>query len=166
MEPIQGELTNKRRIFVSTDLAGGRETRSALLVVLGSFVFFLAAVPFAKTQLAQVPAFIPIYESTLVICDLIECRSMIDPLAQERGISGIQAMRILAQDPVTAHIPVIAISANAIPRDIESAFKTGFFRYLTKPIKMQELIDVLDMALTSSEIRLNDPWRREVTTSG
>ena len=71
MEPIQSELTNKRRIFVSTDLAGGRETRSALLVVLGSFVLFLAAAPFAKTQLAQVPAFIPIYQSALVVCDLI-----------------------------------------------------------------------------------------------
>ena len=68
---MQSELTNKRRVFVSTELAGRRETRSALQVVLVSFVFFLAAAPFAKTQLAQMPAFMPIYASALVICDLI-----------------------------------------------------------------------------------------------
>jgi len=45
------------------------------------------------------------------------------------GISGIKALRILAQDPATAHIPVIALSANAIPRDIEKGLEAGFFRY-------------------------------------
>ncbi len=47
---MQSELTNKRRVFVSTELAGRRETRFALQVVLVSFAFFLAAAPFAKTQ--------------------------------------------------------------------------------------------------------------------
>ena len=63
------------------------------------------------------------------------------------GISGIQAMRILANDPATAHIPVIALSANAIPRDIDSALKAGFFGYLTKPIKISKFMDTLDEAL-------------------
>ena len=66
------------------------------------------------------------------------------------GISGIQAMRILAEDPATARIPVIALSANAIPGDIERALNEGFFRYVTKPIKIDQLIDVLDMALRFS----------------
>ena len=35
------------------------------------------------------------------------------------GISGIEALEVLARDPSTAHIPVIALSANAMPRDIE-----------------------------------------------
>ena len=35
------------------------------------------------------------------------------------GISGIEAMKILRADPATAHIPIIALSANAMPRDIE-----------------------------------------------
>ena len=34
------------------------------------------------------------------------------------GISGIQALKILRDDPATAHIPVVAISANAMPHDI------------------------------------------------
>jgi signal transduction histidine kinase/CheY-like chemotaxis protein len=63
------------------------------------------------------------------------------------GISGIQALRILAEDPATAHIPVIALSANAMPRDIEKGLEAGFFRYLTKPIKVNEFMDTLDVAL-------------------
>jgi CheY-like chemotaxis protein len=63
------------------------------------------------------------------------------------GISGISALKILAQDPTTAHIPVIALSANAIPRDIEKGLEAGFFRYLTKPIKVNEFMETLDRAL-------------------
>ena len=63
------------------------------------------------------------------------------------GISGIQALKILRADPATAHIPVVALSANAIPRDIEKGLDAGFFRYLTKPIKVNEFMDTLDLAL-------------------
>jgi CheY-like chemotaxis protein len=63
------------------------------------------------------------------------------------GISGIQALKILADDPLTAHIPVIALTANAIPRDIEKGLEAGFFRYLTKPIKVGEFMHTLDVAL-------------------
>lgn len=35
------------------------------------------------------------------------------------GLSGLEALKILREDPATAHIPVIAISANALPLDIE-----------------------------------------------
>jgi CheY-like chemotaxis protein len=54
---------------------------------------------------------------------------------------------MLADDPITAHIPVVALSANAIPRDIEKGLEAGFFRYLTKPIKVNEFMDTLDVAL-------------------
>jgi len=56
------------------------------------------------------------------------------------GISGIEALRILREDPATAHIPVVALSANAMPRDIERGLEAGFFRYLTKPIKVNEFM--------------------------
>jgi CheY-like chemotaxis protein len=62
-------------------------------------------------------------------------------------ISGIEVLRILTKDAATAHIPVIALSANAMPRDIEKGMKLGFFRYLTKPIKVNEFMDTLDVAL-------------------
>jgi len=63
------------------------------------------------------------------------------------GINGTEALKILAKDPLTSHIPVIALSANAIPRDIEKGLAAGFFKYLTKPIKIHEFIDTLDQAL-------------------
>jgi CheY-like chemotaxis protein len=66
------------------------------------------------------------------------------------GISGIEAMSILRADPSTAHIPIIALSANAVPRDIEKALEAGFFNYLTKPIKVNQFMDALDVALKFS----------------
>jgi CheY-like chemotaxis protein len=63
------------------------------------------------------------------------------------GISGIEALRILREDPETAHIPVVALSANAMPRDIEKGLQAGFFRYLTKPIKVNEFMETLGVAL-------------------
>ena len=67
------------------------------------------------------------------------------------GISGIEALRILRQDENTAHIPVVALSANAIPRDIEKGLKAGFFRYLTKPIKVSDFTEALNVALEFAE---------------
>jgi PAS domain S-box-containing protein len=63
------------------------------------------------------------------------------------GISGIEALKILREDPATAHIPVVALSANAMPRDIEKGLQAGFFRYLTKPIRVNEFMNTLDVAL-------------------
>ncbi|MEO8157963.1 MAG: ATP-binding protein [Betaproteobacteria bacterium] len=67
------------------------------------------------------------------------------------GISGIEAMKILRADPSTAHIPIIALSANAVPRDIERGLESGFFNYLTKPIKVNQFMDALDVALIFSK---------------
>jgi CheY-like chemotaxis protein/anti-sigma regulatory factor (Ser/Thr protein kinase) len=63
------------------------------------------------------------------------------------GMSGYDALKILRNDRVTAHIPIIAISANAIPRDIEKGLEAGFFRYLTKPIKFDDFMVALNIAL-------------------
>ncbi|MCR4294528.1 MAG: ATP-binding protein, partial [Elusimicrobia bacterium] len=69
------------------------------------------------------------------------------------GISGIQALKILREDPATAHIPVVAISANAMPLDIERGMKAGFFRYITKPIKVSEFMEALAEALSYADGR-------------
>ncbi len=63
------------------------------------------------------------------------------------GINGITALGILAHNSSTAQIPIIALSANAMPHDIEKGLEAGFFRYLTKPIKMNEFMDTLDTAI-------------------
>jgi PAS domain S-box-containing protein len=79
------------------------------------------------------------------------------------GISGITALRILADDPGTAAIPVIALSANAMPRDIEKGLEAGFFRYLTKPIKVTEFMETLDLALQHSEAGSLQPNAEKVS---
>ena len=73
------------------------------------------------------------------------------------GISGITAMGILAGDPRTTHIPVVALSANAMPRDIEKGLQAGFFHYLTKPIKVTEFMDTLDAAFQQAHQRNASP---------
>lgn len=63
------------------------------------------------------------------------------------GISGTHALKALKEQTSTVHIPVIALSANAIPADIKSGLAAGFFQYLTKPIKIDELMSAIDAAL-------------------
>jgi len=67
------------------------------------------------------------------------------------GLSGIRALRILREDPLTQRIPVVAISANAMPHDIRRGLDAGFFRYLTKPIKVNAFMETLDVALDFSK---------------
>jgi diguanylate cyclase (GGDEF)-like protein len=68
---MQIESTDEHRVFVSTQLASRREGRLALWAMLASSLMFVLVAPFAKIPLTHVPAFIPIYVSSLVICDLI-----------------------------------------------------------------------------------------------
>ena len=72
------------------------------------------------------------------------------------GISGLQAMKLLSDDAATAHIPVIAVSANAMPLDVEGGLQMGFFRYLTKPLKIEQMMEALDAAL---QLPRADPTR-------
>jgi CheY-like chemotaxis protein len=67
-------------------------------------------------------------------------------------ISGIEALRVLRDDPTTAHIPVVAVSASAMPHDIERGIQAGFLRYLTKPINVSEFMETLNKALLVAEL--------------
>jgi PAS domain S-box-containing protein len=67
------------------------------------------------------------------------------------GMSGFDATRRLAEHPETRHIPVIGLSAAAMPRDRKQAEEAGFYRYLTKPVDVDALVVVLEEVLTPSE---------------
>ena len=67
------------------------------------------------------------------------------------GISGVDAMKILRADPATRHIPIIALSANAMPHDIQKALAAGFSSYITKPINLKLFMEALDAALEMAE---------------
>lgn len=72
------------------------------------------------------------------------------------GLSGSEARAILHDDPRTRDIPVIAVSANAMPRDIAHGMAQGFFRYVTKPIDLAALDEAIGSALASWADRIPD----------
>jgi PAS domain S-box-containing protein len=66
------------------------------------------------------------------------------------GMSGFEALRQLREWPETRDIPVIALSAAAMPRDTKRGEQAGFVRYLTKPVKVDELMSVLETLLLAA----------------
>jgi len=74
------------------------------------------------------------------------------------GMSGEDALKILREDRRTADIPVIAITADAMPRAIARGLATGFFRYLTKPLMLDAFTEAVDSALAGTG---DQPTRRE-----
>jgi PAS domain S-box-containing protein len=66
------------------------------------------------------------------------------------GMSGFEAMEILRGGADTREIPVIGLSAAALTKDTTRAKTVGFYRYLTKPVKVAELIGVLEELLGRS----------------
>ena len=74
------------------------------------------------------------------------------------GINGFEALKILRADPATANIPVIAISANAMPLDAARGLSAGFIRYITKPIKVHEFMNAMTVAMETADAQTD---RRE-----
>ena len=62
-------------------------------------------------------------------------------------ISGNEVCKVLCEDLGTMHIPIIALTANAMQGDVAHSTGAGFFRYLTKPVKIDALIDAINSAL-------------------
>ncbi|MBW8847553.1 MAG: response regulator [Burkholderiales bacterium] len=69
-------------------------------------------------------------------------------------MSGREAQALLKLDPRTAHIPIIALTANAMPDAAAAGLAAGFFRYLTKPLDVAQLMEALDSALKVARDRL------------
>ncbi|MFH2211964.1 MAG: PAS domain S-box protein [Pseudomonadota bacterium] len=67
------------------------------------------------------------------------------------GISGLDALELLSEFDDLRDIPVIAVSANAMPDQIEQCLQAGFLNYLTKPIDVEQLLAALDLALDEVE---------------
>ncbi len=62
-------------------------------------------------------------------------------------MDGYEVLKTLRENTVTRHIPVIAISANAMAKDIESGLEAGFDDYITKPIDVSNLLHKLENTL-------------------
>ena len=63
------------------------------------------------------------------------------------GLNGMEALGLLRASPITAHIPVMALSAKAMPHDVARGLAAGFYAYLTKPIHVDEFMSALNHGL-------------------
>jgi len=66
------------------------------------------------------------------------------------GMDGVSAMKHLASMETTKHIPVVAVSANAMPNDVAQALDEGFHGYLTKPFQINRLYELLQETFAQS----------------
>jgi CheY-like chemotaxis protein/anti-sigma regulatory factor (Ser/Thr protein kinase) len=66
------------------------------------------------------------------------------------GMDGYDVLDVLKNDPHTSHIPIVGLSANAMPYDIERGRNAGFYDYLTKPVEIHRLIEVLNELLVDA----------------
>ncbi len=66
------------------------------------------------------------------------------------GMNGFEVLKALRADPATKQIPVIAVSANAMPQDIERGVQAGFLRYITKPIDVDAFMESIHAALNDA----------------
>lgn len=69
------------------------------------------------------------------------------------GMNGLEALAHLQKDPATKHIPVIAITADAMPKAIEEGLQAGFKAYLTKPFNIDKLHELIQKYLTGSAVK-------------
>jgi signal transduction histidine kinase/CheY-like chemotaxis protein len=72
------------------------------------------------------------------------------------GMNGFEALRYLQQDKSTCNIPVIALTANAMERDIKKGLDAGFVDYLTKPLDIIQLVVLLGNLLRKGEVARTD----------
>lgn len=70
------------------------------------------------------------------------------------GMDGIEVLTTLKSDKATRAIPVIAVSAGAMPREIERGRAAGFFDYLTKPVNLAKLNSTIDRAVPRLQQRV------------
>ena len=81
------------------------------------------------------------------------------------GMSGLEALRILRQCASTKHIPIVAVSANAMPLNVVNGLADGFFRYLTKPFQIDEFWQAINLAMALTTQTKPDPPRENSRAS-
>jgi len=71
-------------------------------------------------------------------------------------MDGYQVLNVLKSDADLKDVPVIAVTANAMPRDIERGRAAGFNGYITKPLNLTEFLETIDGFLAGKERASND----------
>lgn len=100
------ESATDSRVFLSTLPPGRRERRLTIAVLLITAIAFVSAAPFAKVQLARVWAFIPVYESAVVMCDLLTAVLLIGQyrILRSKALLALATGYLLTAFTATAHL--------------------------------------------------------------
>jgi signal transduction histidine kinase/CheY-like chemotaxis protein len=69
-------------------------------------------------------------------------------------VSGEDVLHLLRDDAATAQIPVAIVSADAMPRQVQRLLSVGASAYLTKPIDVRQLLDLVDSSLDMAQQRI------------
>jgi CheY-like chemotaxis protein/anti-sigma regulatory factor (Ser/Thr protein kinase) len=70
------------------------------------------------------------------------------------GINGLEALELMREFDDLRDVPVVAMSADALPAQIEKCLAAGFSNYLTKPLSVDKFLNVVDLALESAQSRI------------
>lgn len=124
-----GTDTDRTMLYVEDNPANIQLMRD-LIDSLGGFRLLVAADPGSGLQLART------HLPDIIILDI-----------NLPGMDGFEVLARLRADPATSGIPALALSANALPREVERGKAAGFHRYLTKPLRVPEFLAALDEAL-------------------
>jgi two-component system cell cycle response regulator DivK len=133
------------KILLVEDNAANMKLASLLLRNVGHAVLFASD---AETGLMQARAERP----DLILMDI-----------QLPGMDGLAATTLLKQDPATAAIPVIALTAMAMQADRERAQIAGCDAYMAKPLRYQELYAAIDSLLARKQA---EPASEEISNAG
>jgi len=125
--PATATTAPARRVLYIEDNEVNRLLMQGMLAQRPDLLLELAALP--EQGLALAAAAPP----ALVLLDI-----------QLPGMDGFEVLARLRADPRTAGVPVVAVSANAMPADRERAARAGFDEYVTKPIDMAHLLAVVN----------------------
>jgi two-component system cell cycle response regulator DivK len=68
------------------------------------------------------------------------------------GIDGYTATRMLKRDPRTSHVPVIAVTAHAMPADRERALQAGCDHYIPKPADLRVILEHVQRAIADAPV--------------
>lgn len=130
VEPIELQLEQRRTVLYIEDNPSN--------IRLLQQVF--ARYPLLELDVAE-EAFLGIYKARSNQPDLI----ILD--INLPGMDGYETLSVLKRDSATNTIPVVGLSANAMPYDVERGRSSGFYEYLTKPVEINRLFEVLNELL-------------------
>lgn len=70
-------------------------------------------------------------------------------------VDSYEVFKTRQQTTTTQHIPVVAVSTNALPNDVEKGLATGLIKYVTKPIDVRFILQTIERLLQQTEETLN-----------